>query len=181
MLTGAGLAGRRHHDLAYRFFASARPVHLVGDAAYIGKPLQGLPAQVTVTARLRCDAALYQPAPPPTGRPGRPPLKGQPVQVILSRPIGSPDGYQLALVTTDLAATPQQVIERYSDRWPEEMVFPQLAKARVRALGCGGQRVADLDLAVGHDHPVDEQLHQQPPLGERGRGQPVPDGPAETL
>src|SRR6266542_2450170 len=62
-----------------------------------------------------------------------------------------------------------------------EMVFPQLAKARVRALGCGGQRVADLDLAVGHDHPVDEQLHQQPPLGERGRGQPVPDGPAETL
>src|SRR6266542_1648238 len=186
-----------------------RPVHLVGDAAYIGKPLQGLPAQVTVTARLRCDAALYQPAPPPTGRPGRPrlkgdrlpelivlaamtryqwtpvqvrcygktlerevlaircvwygALKGQPVQVILSRPIGSPDGYQLALVTTDLAATPQQVIERYSDRWPEEMVFPQLAKARVRALGC------------------DEQLHQQPPLGERGRGQPVPDGPAETL
>src|SRR6266508_4467278 len=308
MLTGAGLAGRRHHDLAYRFFASARwcpdqlglvlldlicanlvpagapivlavddtlwhrvgrkihgtawhhdgngparhrpawghrwvvarelldlvvahvgdrPVHLVGDAAYIGKPLQGLPAQVTVTARLRCDAALYQPAPPPTGRPGRPrlkgdrlpelivlaamtryqwtpvqvrcygktlerevlaircvwygALKGQPVQVILSRPIGSPDGYQLALVTTDLAVTPQQVIERYSDRWPEEMVFPQLAKARVRALGCGGQRVADLDLAVGHDHPVDEQLHQQPPLGERGRGQPVPDGPAETL
>jgi hypothetical protein len=42
-----------------------RPVHLVGDAAYIGKPLQGLPAHVTVTARLRCDAALYQPAPPP--------------------------------------------------------------------------------------------------------------------
>jgi hypothetical protein len=36
-----------------------RPVHLVGDAAYIGKPLRGLPAQVTVTARLRGDAALY--------------------------------------------------------------------------------------------------------------------------
>jgi hypothetical protein len=48
-----------------------RPVHLVGDAAYIGKPLQGLPTQVTVTARLRCDAALY--APPPTPhRPTRP-------------------------------------------------------------------------------------------------------------
>jgi hypothetical protein len=53
-----------------------RPVHLVGDAAYIGKPLQGLPAHVTVTARLRCDAALYQPAPPRTGRPGRPRVKG---------------------------------------------------------------------------------------------------------
>jgi hypothetical protein len=146
-----------------------RRVHLVGDAAYIGKPLCGLPTSVTVTARLRSDAALYQPAPPPTGRPGRPrgkgnrlpeliviaamtryhwtpvqvrcygttlhrdvlaigclwygALKGQPVQVILSRPIGAPDGYQLALVTTDLAATPAQVIERYADRWSEETTF----------------------------------------------------------
>src|SRR6266511_2710624 len=146
-----------------------RPVHLVGDAAYIGKPLQGLPAHVTVTARLRSDAALHQLPPPPTGRPGRPrvkgdrlpalimlaamtryrwtpltvrcygklehqealaigclwygALKGQPVQVVLSRPVGSPDGYQLALVTTDLTATPAQVIERYADRWPVETTF----------------------------------------------------------
>jgi hypothetical protein len=56
--------------------AGERPVHLVGDAAYIGKPLRGLPAQVTVTARLRCDAALYQPTPPPTGRRGHPRVKG---------------------------------------------------------------------------------------------------------
>jgi hypothetical protein len=33
-------------------------------------------------------------------------LGGQPVQVVLSRPVGAPDGYELALVTTDLAATP---------------------------------------------------------------------------
>jgi hypothetical protein len=38
-------------------------------------------------------------------------------------PIGSPDGYELALVTTDLAATPAQVIERYADRWSEEIMF----------------------------------------------------------
>ena len=146
-----------------------RPVHLVGDAAYIGKPLQGLPTHVTVTARLRADAALYQLAPPPTGKPGRPRRKGkrlpelvvlaamtryrwtpvqvhcygtsqqrevlsirglwygalggQPVQVVLSRPTGAPDGYELALVTTDLAATPAQVIERYADRWSEEHTF----------------------------------------------------------
>jgi hypothetical protein len=146
-----------------------RQVHLVGDAAYIGKPLQGLPTHVTVTARLRANAALYTPAPPPTGRRGRPrvkgdrlpelimlaamtryrwtpvtlhcygktldrevlaigclwygALKGQPVQVVLSRPVGSPDGYELALVTTDLAATPTQVIERYADRWSEETAF----------------------------------------------------------
>ena len=146
-----------------------RQVHLVGDAAYIGKPLQGLPAQVTVTARLRANAALYAPPPPRTGRPGRPrvkgdrlpelivlaamtryhwtpvkvhcyattldrevlairclwygALKGQLVQVILSRPIGAADGYELALVTTDLAATPAAVIERYADRWPVEQAF----------------------------------------------------------
>jgi hypothetical protein len=146
-----------------------RPVHLVGDAAYIGKPLQGLPTQVTVTARLRCDATLYAPPPPRTGRPGRPrvkgrrlpeliviaamtryqwipvqvhcygktldrdvlaihclwygALKGQLVQVVLSRPLGARDGYELALVTTDLAATPAQVIERYADRWSAETMF----------------------------------------------------------
>ncbi len=146
-----------------------RPVHLVGDAAYVGKPLRGLPAQVTVTARLRCDAALYAPPPPPTGRRGRPrvkgdrlpeliviagmtcyrwtpvhlrcygqtrkrevlaircqwygALKGQPVQVVLSRRVGAPDGYELALVTTDLAATPAMIIERYADRWSAETMF----------------------------------------------------------
>jgi hypothetical protein len=146
-----------------------RPVHLVGDAAYIGKPLRGLPAQVTVTARLRCDAALYELPPPRTGRAGRPCVKGprlpelimlagmtcyrwtpvtvhcygktlqrevlaigclwygalggQPVQVVLSRPVGAPDGYDLALVTTDLAATPAAVIERYADRWSAETMF----------------------------------------------------------
>jgi hypothetical protein len=146
-----------------------RPVHLVGDAAYIGKPLRGLPTHVTVTARLRADAALYAPAPPRTGRPGRPPRKGnrlpalivlaamtryqwtavqvrcygktldrevlaigclwygalggQLVQVVLSRPVGAPDGYELALVTTDLAATPAAIIERYADRWSAETCF----------------------------------------------------------
>jgi hypothetical protein len=146
-----------------------RPVHLVGDAAYIGKPLRGLPTHVTVTARLRADAALQQPAPPHTGRPGRPRVKGhrlpeliviaamtryqwspvqvrcygkildrevlairclwygalggQPVQVILSRPVGAPDGYELALVTTDLAATPQAIIERYAERWSAEIMI----------------------------------------------------------
>lgn len=55
--------------------ASDRPVHLVGDAAWIGKPLRGLPAHVTATARLRSDAAPYARPPPGTGRPGRPRAK----------------------------------------------------------------------------------------------------------
>ncbi|HEV3295215.1 MAG TPA: IS701 family transposase, partial [Streptosporangiaceae bacterium] len=49
-------------------------------------------------------------------------------------------------------------------RWRIEMVFTQLAKRAVRPVGGRGEHVADLDLAVGDDHPVDEQFSQQPAL-----------------
>jgi hypothetical protein len=49
-------------------------------------------------------------------------------------------------------------------RWKIEMVFTQLAKRAVRTVGGGREHVADLDLAVGDDHPVDEQFSQQPAL-----------------
>jgi DDE superfamily endonuclease len=51
-----------------------RVVHGVGDAAYHGKPL--LVAGTTWTTRLPANAALYDLAPPRTGRRGRPALKG---------------------------------------------------------------------------------------------------------
>jgi hypothetical protein len=54
-----------------------RTIHGVGDAAYSGKDLRGLDDRVTWTTRLRSDAALYDPAPRRTGRPGRPRLKGE--------------------------------------------------------------------------------------------------------
>ena len=66
-------------------------------------------------------------------------------------------------------------------RWRIEMVFTQLAKRAVRPVGGGREHVADLDVAVGDDHAVDEQLGQQPPLLEGGGGQPGPDGLAECL
>jgi hypothetical protein len=50
-------------------------------------------------------------------------LKGQLVQVVLVRPVGAPDGYDLALVSTDLAATPAALVERYADRWSAETTF----------------------------------------------------------
>ena len=68
-----------------------------------------------------------------------------------------------------------------SARWRVEMVFTQLAKRAVRPVRGRGEHVADLDLAVGDDHPVDEQLGQQPALGEGGGGQPGADGLAECL
>ena len=68
-----------------------------------------------------------------------------------------------------------------SARWRIEMVFTQLAKRAVRPVGGGREDVADLDLAVGDDHTVDEQLGQQPALREGGGGQAGPDGLAECL
>src|SRR6266508_4080353 len=53
-----------------------RAIHLVADAAYHGKPLQDLPERVTWTTRIQRYAVLYQPAPAPTGRRGRPRTKG---------------------------------------------------------------------------------------------------------
>jgi hypothetical protein len=53
-----------------------RSIHVVADAAYAGAELKKLPRQVSWTTRLRKDAALYQPAPPRTGRRGRPRKKG---------------------------------------------------------------------------------------------------------
>ena len=53
-----------------------RPLHVVADAAYHGKALRHLPETISVTTRLRANAVLYDLAPPPTGKRGRPALKG---------------------------------------------------------------------------------------------------------
>ena len=64
--------------LAKRF--PARKIHGVGDAAYANGAFAGLPENVTMTSRLRSDAALHRLAAPrpPTGqrKRGRPPKKG---------------------------------------------------------------------------------------------------------
>ena len=61
---------------------STRPLVLVGDSSYAVLDLlhccQSLAQPVTLIARLRLDAALYEPAPPrQPGQNGRPPLKGR--------------------------------------------------------------------------------------------------------
>ncbi len=53
-----------------------RHINVVADSAYAGKALRGLPAEVTWTTRLRSNAALYELAPPRTGRRGRPKTRG---------------------------------------------------------------------------------------------------------
>jgi SRSO17 transposase len=147
-----------------------RQVDVVADAAYAGKSPLGLPRQVTLTSRLRRDAALH--ALPTARQPsqrGRPRRKGdrlptlerladlptttwqqatvrrygkratvtlaaitclwyhvhraRPVQVVLVREHGHDRGFDLALVSTDLKATPSELVERYSARWAIEVTF----------------------------------------------------------
>jgi hypothetical protein len=143
-----------------------RAIRVVADAAYAGKELRGLGTRITWTTRLRKDAALYDLAPPPTRRRGRPRVKGarlpalaaiaaaaeftpvtvtryrqaatvraatltclwhtvfgpQKVQVILIRDTAT-RSFDIALVTTDLDASPAQVIERYAARWSIEVAI----------------------------------------------------------
>lgn len=66
------LAGELISLLAQAF--PDRRIHVVGDAAYHGKPL--LIAGTTITTRLPANAALFTPAPTRTGKRGRPRLKG---------------------------------------------------------------------------------------------------------
>ena len=143
-----------------------RAIRVVADAAYAGKELRGMDSRITWTTRLRKDAALYDLAPPRTGRRGRPRVKGarlpalagiaatatftpvtvtryrqaatvraatltclwhtvfgpQKVQVVLIRDTAA-RGFDLALATTDLVATPAQVIERYAARWSIEVAI----------------------------------------------------------
>jgi hypothetical protein len=70
-----------------------RVIHAVGDAAYHGTPL--LVAGTTITTRLPANAALYTPAPPRTGKRGRPRLKGK----RLGRPADLAAGAQWGTTT----------------------------------------------------------------------------------
>jgi hypothetical protein len=53
------------------------------------------------------------------------PFGPRPIQVVLVRAPGAPDGYDLALVSTDLKASPALLVERYADRWPIEVLFEE--------------------------------------------------------
>ena len=54
-----------------------------------------------------------------------------------------------------------------------------MTKAGSLAVGMQRDDVADLDRAVGDDHPIDQQLHRLALLGEVGTGQAGPNPLAE--
>ena len=52
-------------------------------------------------------------------------IRTQPVQVMLVRDPGAPDGYDLALATTDLGASAAELAGRYAARWNIEVCFEE--------------------------------------------------------
>jgi putative transposase len=51
-----------------------------------------------------------------------------------------------------------------------EIVFTQMTKTRGLAARMGGKGVADLNLTIGYEDPVNQELYQGPLLGKRGVG-----------
>jgi hypothetical protein len=157
-----------------------RSVHVVADAWYAGADgaagagrgqarQRGLPEGVSLTSRLRVNAALSAIAAPVPGAAGRPRRIGarlgspgdlaavsswttarvrryghdamvdvaehtvlwygvyrsRAVRVVLLREPGSTakNGYDLALITTDMTSSPAQLVERYATRWSIEVAF----------------------------------------------------------
>ncbi len=62
-----GLIAKRHPK---------RRIDIVGDSAFACKAMAPASARVTLTSRLRSNAVIHGPKPPPTGRRGRPRVKG---------------------------------------------------------------------------------------------------------
>ena len=97
------------------------------------------------------------------------------------RALAAEFGFTLHLRTRGEEVGAKRHARAKARRWVVEVVFPQMAKPDVLALGAGGQHVADLDLGVGDDHPVDEQQDELPALLEGRRGQAVLHPRAESL
>ena len=94
MLTAAGLAEIWHHARAHRFFASTR-----WNVRQVGLNRR------TLVRHLAHRPGPGHPRPQPT--PANPP----------------PGGYDVAIVTTDLTSTVDQVTSRYASRWAIEVAF----------------------------------------------------------
>lgn len=86
-----------------------RTVHAVGDAGYACGAWRGLTKRVTMTFRVRKDAALYAPTPPRTGLRGRPAKKGARLPRIAQIAADSAAGWTQTTATRYAKTEPLQV------------------------------------------------------------------------
>ena len=84
------------------------------------------------------------------------------------------------LLATSLASR-QEALRAYRRRMWIEIVFTQMTKTHLFAAGVSGNHVADLNVAVGNHHAVDQQLDQSSLLLKGGLGQTDLDSAAKAL
>jgi hypothetical protein len=111
-----------------------RRLDVVADSAYTGKALRGLPGQISWTSRLRRNAALYDLAPPRTGRRGRPRKKGHRLPSLASM-----------ASTLEFTATP---VRRYG-------ITVTVHTAVRRCLWYGAFGPQEVQVVLVRDHPRD--------------------------
>ncbi|HLL17812.1 MAG TPA: IS701 family transposase [Rubrivivax sp.] len=105
-------------------------------------------------------------------------LPGEEVWLVGERRASGEQKYYLSNLPAD---TPlDELAATIKARWVCEVVFTQMTKAHFLAAGAERDDVADLDLTVADQHPIDQQLHQLPPLREIGIGQAGSNPPAEV-
>ncbi|MFC7690464.1 hypothetical protein ACFQY5_13560 [Paeniroseomonas aquatica] len=93
-----------------------------------------------------------------------------PIRWVLLRDPGKRFDPQ-ALLCTDPAQEPLQIVRWFVQRWQLEIVFPQMTKADVLAFRAGRQDVTDLHVGVRYNHPIDEEQHKFAALLEGGLAQ----------
>jgi hypothetical protein len=84
-------------------------------------------------------------------------------------------GYQDAWFLLSDQRAGRARVREYARRMRVEIVFSQLTKTEMRTLWGGGDHIADLHLAIEHDHPINQEFHQQAALGKGGLFQACPD------
>jgi putative transposase len=73
------------------------------------------------------------------------------------------------------------VIDRPNQVWATEIVFTQMTKTDVFAARVSWDDIANFDLGIGHDNPVDQKFNQLTLLFEGGIDQPPLNAGAELL
>lgn len=100
---------------------SDRTVHVVADAAYGSRAWRGVDERITITFRLRKDAALFAPAPARTGMRGRPASRGQQLASICAIACDPETTWSLSEVTRYQATKEISVHDRQCV-WPRSLL-----------------------------------------------------------
>lgn len=124
--------GRALIDLILARFPD-RTAQLVMDGAYASQAWRGLPGRVTLTTRMRANAALYAAAPGPTGRRGRPALKGDRLPSLAK--IAAAAAFQATTITGPDGRERTAHVHRFSCLWYGPFHTQQISVLLIRNPG----------------------------------------------